>query len=61
MESPDTKMTMKNIKPAYATNLGTGVFMAEDICPKCGFEMYFDAGNGWYECENCGHHTKREY
>ncbi len=45
---------MKNIKPAYATNLGTGVFMAEDICPRCHRDsVYFNAGSGYYECEFC--------
>lgn len=56
---------MKNIKPVYATNLGTGRFLASDVwdeCPKCGCDdVYFDAGNGWYECPMCDWHSDPEY
>lgn len=58
---------MKNIKPAYATNLGTGRFLASDVydeCPnpKCrGDNVYFDANSGCYVCPDCGWTSDPEY
>lgn len=58
----DMKQT-KNIKiPTYKTKFCFGHFFADDECPNCGMDtVYFDAGNGWYECSNCGWHSKRSY
>lgn len=56
--------SMKNIKPAYAMKLGSGVFAADDgECPKCGRDgvYYFDAGMGCYRCSACGYESKGYY
>ena len=49
-------------KLIYSIKLGKGKFVAGIECPKCGLEnVYFDAGNGWYECPDCGWHSKKSY
>lgn len=46
---------MKNVKPAYAVNLGTGVFMAGTqgwyVCRKCMAQRYNP--NGKPDVRNC--------
>ena len=65
MESMNTMKAMKNIKPAYATKLGIGRFLASDVwdeCPNCGGDnVYFDANSGCYECPDCGWTSDPEY
>ncbi len=54
--------TLKNIKPSYALNLGTGLFMAGGYCGKCGENsVIFNYDTGRYKCTNCGWTDGKSY